>query len=201
MTDYKLSYFDFSGSRGEECRLALFVNGVEFEDNRIPPKQWPELKSTTPFGSLPLLERDGGPPLSQCNAILAYIGRVHGHHPQDPWDAARHEAIFAAVEDYRGAAIATGDTKDEDEKKRRRRAFAEGYVQRWAGGLEQQITGPFIEGEQLHLADLKLFVIMDALLGGKIDYIGEDDFADHPKLVKLHAAVAAHPRVAQWRAR
>ena len=30
MDKLKLTYFDFSGSRGEECRLAFAVAGVEF---------------------------------------------------------------------------------------------------------------------------------------------------------------------------
>ena len=32
---YKLTYFDVSASRGEECRMALYVAGVDFEDHRI----------------------------------------------------------------------------------------------------------------------------------------------------------------------
>ena len=36
MTKPRLTYFDQAASRGEECRLALFIAGVDFEDNRIP---------------------------------------------------------------------------------------------------------------------------------------------------------------------
>lgn len=201
MTKPRLTYFDFSGSRGEECRLALHLNGVEFEDNRIKGAQWAELKPTTPYGSLPLLEVDGRPPLAQSNAILTFIGRTFGLHPKDPWDAARHEAVFAAVEEYRAAAIPTGATKDEAEKKRRREAFAAGYIQKWAGNLERQIVGPFLDGDTLHIADLKMFMIVESLVSGAIDYIDGSVFADFPKLRGLHAAVSEHPEVAQWRSR
>ncbi len=75
MTRPRLIYFDFAGSRGEECRIALHLAGVDFEDVRIRSAEWPALKPKTPFGSLPILEIPGKPPLAQSNAILVYIGR------------------------------------------------------------------------------------------------------------------------------
>ena len=43
MSKPKLTYFDFSGSRGEECRLALFVADIDFEDERLPRNRWSEV--------------------------------------------------------------------------------------------------------------------------------------------------------------
>ena len=77
MTKPKLTYFDAPVSRGEECRLALHLAGVDFVDNR------PTVKPTTPYGSIPVLELPGAPPLAHSNAILALIGRRHGMHPTD----------------------------------------------------------------------------------------------------------------------
>ena len=34
-----LTYFDFDGSRGLECRMALHIAGVEFTDNRLNREQ------------------------------------------------------------------------------------------------------------------------------------------------------------------
>ena len=34
MTRPRLIYFDFAGSRGEECRIALHLAGIDFEDVR-----------------------------------------------------------------------------------------------------------------------------------------------------------------------
>src|SRR5688572_15456585 len=101
MTKPKLTYFDAPVSRGEECRLALHCAGVAFDDVRVPGTDWPELKPKTPFGSMPILEVPGRPPLAQSIAILVYIGREYGLHPKDNFEAARHEAVMAHVEDLR----------------------------------------------------------------------------------------------------
>ena len=55
----KLSYFDFPGGRGEDCRIALHLAGVDFEDERIKGTDWAARKATTPFGALPVLEIEG----------------------------------------------------------------------------------------------------------------------------------------------
>lgn len=180
--------------------MALFINGVDFEDNRIKFRDWPALKSKVPFGALPVLEIEGRPPLANSNAILAYIGREHGHHPTDSFEAARHESIFNAVEDLRWKVGAT-DSKDEAEKKRKREEFASGYLPIWANGIEQQIEGPFIAGEQLSLADLKVFIIAQAILSGTYDHIPTSSFDSYPKLKALVAAVLQHPKVAAWRSK
>ena len=50
----RLIYFDFAGSRGEECRIALHLAGVDFEDVRVTGAKWKDLKPATPFGSMPI---------------------------------------------------------------------------------------------------------------------------------------------------
>ena len=44
MNKPKLTYFDAPVSRGEECRLALHIAGIEFEDVRIKFADWSTLK-------------------------------------------------------------------------------------------------------------------------------------------------------------
>src|SRR5207253_1774683 len=97
---YKLTYFDAATSRGEECRLALHVAGLPFEDERLTRDQWAARKASTPFGALPVLVTDGRQ-LAQSNAILRFIGSQHGLHPVEPFEAALHESLMCAVEDLR----------------------------------------------------------------------------------------------------
>ena len=94
MSKPRLTYFDFAGSRGEECRIALHLAGIDFDDVRVKSADWPTLKESMPFGAMPVLQMPGKPPLAHSNAILVFIGRQHGLHPIDAFEAARHEAVM-----------------------------------------------------------------------------------------------------------
>lgn len=202
MPKTKLTYFDFAGSRGEECRLALFLAHVDFEDERIKVTDWPARKASTPFGGLPVLTVEGKGSVAQSNAILRYVGSEHGLHPKDPWEAARHEAVMGAVEDMRVKMGPIARIKDEAEKKRAREEAAGGYLQDWGGSVERQIgEGPFVAGDRISVADLKLFVALSPFFKGVIDHVPSDVFKAFPKLTRLFHAVETHPRVVEWYAR
>lgn len=200
MTQYKLTYFDFSGSRGEECRMALCLAG-EFDDVRIPFKQWSDLKPSTPFGALPILEVEGKGVVAQTNAILTFVGRAHGLHPSDPWEAARHEALLEAVEDVRFALAPSQKLKDEDEKKVARQQFADGFLKTWSRNVENEIQGPFVGGDKICVADVKIFQIMSSFKSGTLDHVPATVFEKFPKLEALYAAVAANSKISAWRAK
>jgi glutathione S-transferase len=201
----KLTYFDFAGSRGEECRLAFHLAGVDFEDNRIARESWMELKPKTPFGSLPTLELEGGGTLAQSNAILVYIGREHGLHPRDNWDAAQHEALLSAVEELRATVVPTLRITDAEEKKRAREELAAGFLPRWGGNIERVLgglgSGPFVAGDAIHVADIKLYIAARWFSSGSVDHVPSTIFADFPRLIGVERAVAAHPKIVQWYAR
>jgi glutathione S-transferase len=202
MTKAKLTYFDISGSRGEECRLALHLAGIEFEDNRIAFADWPALKLTTPYGALPVLELPGEPPLAQSNAILVLLGRRHGLHPANDIEAARHEALMQHVEELRHTATPTLFIKDPEEKRAAREALATGYLPTWAGFTERRLgDGPFVSGAKLQVADLKLFMVVRWFATGTVDHIPPTVFDEFPKLKGLYQAVGAHERVKAWYAR
>lgn len=191
-----LTYFNFEGSRGLECRLALTVAGVPFEDIRLDRPQWMERKATMPFGAMPVLEEDGRK-LAQSNAILAYVGRTHGLHPADAWAAAEHEAIMQSVEDLRHKMPSRTDMSD-DEKRIAREEFAAGWLTIWANTVSARVQGPFLEGAAIHVADIKLAVILKAFLAGMYDHIPPSTFDAWPKLVALTAAVNAHPAIVKY---
>lgn len=203
MPQYKLTYFDFSGSRGEECRLALALAGVPFEDERINRDAWVARKPTSPFGGLPILTVEGKGEVGQSNAILAFVGRAHGLLPSDPFEAARHEAVMCAVEDFRASLNPTGRIAEAEAKRAAREAFARDYLPTWAAAIERQISadGPFFGGASPSVADLKLFIIMRSIVDGTIDHVPSTSFAPFPRLVRLFDAVRTHPAVAAWLAR
>jgi glutathione S-transferase len=201
MTKPRLTYFDISRSRGEECRLALFLAGVDFEDNRITSAAWAALKPTTPFGSLPVFELEGKPAISQSNAILGHIGRRYDLLPKDDWEAMRLESLLSAAEDLRYAINKTTGIKDLEELKRRRAELVEGPIRTWAKNMEKQIVGPFASGSEISVADIKLFIVTGWLKGGVLDHVPTDVLSGFPKLEKLHESVKQHPKVVAWYAR
>ncbi len=201
MAQYKLTYFEPSASRGEECRLALHLAGLSFEDERLTGVQFAARKASTPFGALPVLTVDGRQ-LAQSNAILRFIGSQHGLHPAEPFEAALHEAVMCAVEDLRMRMGPIIRIKDEVEKKRARQEAAAGYLQEWGAAVERQIgAGPYLAGAKPCVADLKLFVAVGAYLKGTIDHISPGVFGAFPRLLRLVEAVKQHPKVVDWYAR
>jgi glutathione S-transferase len=196
-----LTYFDIPTSRGEECRLALFLAGVDFTDERLSRAQWEARKAGSPFGALPVLTLEGKPPIAQSNAILRLLGARHGLLPSDLHESARHEAVMGAVEDLRGRMGPINRLKDPEEKRRAREELARGYLPEWAGHLEQQVVGPFLGGEAISVADLKVFVVLAPILKGIIDHVSPDVLAPFSRVLRLVEAVKAHPRVVAWHAR
>lgn len=199
MPEYTLTYFDFSGSRGEECRLAFHLAGVPFEDERLDRGAWAARKPRTPYGSLPVLTVEGRGELAQSNAILSFVGRAHGLLPTDPFEAARHEAVMCSVEDFRAALNPTGRIADPELKRIAREEFAAGYLRTWAAAIERQLAdpGPYFGGEAPSVADLKLFIIMRSIVDGGIDHVPPTAFAEFSRLSRLFEAVRSHPRVAE----
>jgi glutathione S-transferase len=201
MTKPKLTYFDAPVSRGEECRLALHVAGIDFEDVRIKSADWPAMKPQMPYGGLPVLELPGHPPLAHSNAILVLIGRRHGLHPADDFEAARHEGMMQHVEDLR-ARVSPTIRMGEAEKKAAREALVADYLPAWAAAAEKNIPGePFFGGAKLHVVDLKLHMAVRWFIGGKVDHIPATIFAGCRKLTQVHDAVRDHAGVKSWYAK
>jgi glutathione S-transferase len=198
----RLFYFDAPVSRGEECRLALHLAGVDFEDVRLSREQWLAFKPKTPFGGVPVIEWDGHPPLAQSNAILVLIGRRYGLHPKDDFEAARHEAMMAHVEDLRGTVGPTLRITDEAEKKKAREALAASFLPTWAQNAEKHIgDGPFFGGSRIHVVDLKLHMAVRWFAHGKVDFVPATIFSGYPKLMRLHDAVRDDARIKAWHAK
>lgn len=202
MSKPRLTYFDFAGSRGEECRIALHLAGVDFEDVRIQGADWPAMKAGTPFGAMPVLELPGKPPLAHSNAILVYIGRLYGLHPADAFEAARHEALLCAAEELRHTIGPTLRITDPEAKRQAREALAANELATWGGQVERQIgDGPFVGGTKLQVADIKLYMMVRWLTSGVVDHVPTTVFDHCPKLLRLYRAVGDHPGVKAWLAK
>jgi len=201
MNKPKLTYFNAPVSRGEECRLALHLAGIDFEDVRIDGAAWPAMKDRMPYGAMPVLELPGHPPLAHANAILVLIGRRHGLHPADDFEAARHEGMMQHVEDLRAVVSPTLRMGDA-EKKAAREAMVASFLPAWARYAERNIPGqPFFGGAMLQVVDLKLHMAVRWFIGGKVDHIPATIFSGYSKLMAVYEAVREDPGVKSWYAK
>jgi len=199
MTKPRLTYFDFAGSRGEECRIALHLAGIEFDDVRIARADWPALKPKTPFGTLPVFELPGKTALSDTNAILVYIGRRAGLHPKDDYDAAFHETLMGYAEDLRHKVGPTMRITDEAEKRAAREELALNYLPDWGRNVEKLLGAhPFVGGAEINVVDIKLYMIVRWFASGSVDYIPATVFDHCPKLKHIFQSTGEHPGVKTW---
>jgi glutathione S-transferase len=151
-----------------------------------------------PYGAMPVLELPGQPPLAHANAILVMIGRQHGLHPTDAYEAARHEGMMQHVEDLR-AVVSPTLRLGEAEKKTVREGLVATYLPAWAAHAERNLTGgPFFAGATLNVVDLKLHMAVRWFIGGKVDHIPATIFDGYPKLSRVHDAVRDHAGVKAW---
>lgn len=202
MAEFKVTYFDMVGSRGEDVRLALVIAGRTFEDIRVDREAFLKLKPDLPFGSLPVLEIEGHGVFSQTNAILRLIGRLCDLYPQEPYEAARHDALMDAVEDLRHRIGPTARIQDAAAKRAARQELATDVIPRWGRGVERLIgQGPFVGGERPGVADIKLYMMDRWLSSGVLDDIPKDVLDDCPRLKAVARGIATHPAVLGWYAK
>ncbi len=197
----KLTYFDIHGGRGEPARLALFIGGIEFEDERISFDAWPALKAQLPLSAIPVLEVDGKL-ITQSNTINRFVGKLTNLYPTDPWQAALCDEVMDAVEDISCQIVATFSTTDEHEKKVLREGLANGPIPLYLGSLqaylEDRDTGYFADG-RITVADLKVFVWVRHLRSGNLDHI-PTDLVDQtaPLLVKHMERITTNPKIVAY---
>lgn len=202
MAAFRVTYFDMAASRGEDVRLALCLAGRAFEDVRLDREAFLKLKPDLPFGSVPVLEIEGLGVISQTNAILRLIGRLHDLHPQEPFEAARHDALMDAVEELRHKISATMRLQNAAEKKAARQQLATVAIPQWGRGVERLIgPGPFVGGERPSVADIKLYMADKWISSGVIDDLPKDLFDPCPRLKAVAQGIATHPAVVSWYAK
>ncbi len=199
MSKPKLIYFDAPVSRGEECRLALHLAGIDFEDVRIKPADWPAMKERMPYGSLPVLELPGGPALGHSNAIMVLIGRRHGLHPADDFESGPPRRDDAARRGPARACLAHAPhgRRGEESCSRGTRCRVPARVGQ-GGGEKHRCRAVLRSGDKIHVVDLKIHMAVRWFSGGNVDHIPATIFAGYPRLIGVHDAVRDHPGVRSW---
>jgi len=200
MSKIKLTYFDIDGGRAEPVRLALFLGGIGFEDQRLSFAQFEAMRDETPLGALPVVEIDGIK-YTQGNAMSRYFGKLAGLYPADSWQAFLCDEVLEILED---ASLALGRTfgLKGEELKAARQALVSGMYTRCLKTLSTRLEaagGEFFADRRLTVADLKVYVWIKRLKSGGLDHVPVD-LPDRiaPHLVSHMERVAALPRVAAY---
>ncbi|HMB60187.1 MAG TPA: glutathione S-transferase [Xanthomonadales bacterium] len=201
MPELKLTYFDFDGGRGEPIRLALAYGDIPFEDDRIPPAEWPAFRDKTPLHQLPVMEVDGEI-VTQTNSLLRYVGKLVGLYPEDALEALHCDEAMATQEDILCKIVPTLFIQDEEEKRKAREALVAGPLPLFLSRLNTMLNergGRYFAGDRLSVADLKVFLWVRHLVSGGLDHVPADlvqqvapSLADHFKRISTVPTVAAY---------
>lgn len=199
MAQYKLTYFDMDGGRGEPVRIAFHAAGIDFEDHRVSFPEFGEMRSSLRFSCLPVLEIDGEV-VTQSNGMSRYIGKMAELYPEDELQALYCDEALGACEDLLHAMVKTFGLEG-DELKAAREALVDGWLTIFVRGLGEILArgGEYFADNRLTIADLKVFGITRWLRSGTLDHVPQD-LVDRlaPNLAEHQARIEAHPAVTAY---
>ena len=200
MPQLKLTYFDIHGGRAEPARLALAIGSIAFEDHRIAYPEFAEIRKTTPFGQVPVLQVDGVQ-VTQCDAITRYAGKLAGLYPADPFQALLCDEVMYVVEEA-GVKMGPSYRMTGEAQKAARLELVNGSIPVYLRWLQSQFLahgGEFFADGRLTIADLKVFVDVRGLNSGRLDHIPTDLVEKVAPLLNTHMQrIAQTPAVAQY---
>ncbi|TDH67350.1 hypothetical protein CCR75_008530 [Bremia lactucae] len=199
----KLTYMPKPG-RAEPIRLAFFIGGVEFEDERITREEMLARKPSLPFNQLPVLEVDGEV-IAQSLAILRYAGTLTGLYPvTHSIMAYRVDELLAILDELCNCPLWGACFREKDAKKQlsMRATLVSGALAKALSGFDKIIKrnkGPYAAGPKLTVADLAIYGLLLTFKNGMagVETNVADNFENLQRVFKL---VAEHPKVVEWNA-
>ena len=200
MTSYKLTYFDIDGGRAEPIRIAFHAAGIDFEDDRISFVTFGEMRHTTRFSSVPVLEIDGAA-VTQSNAIACYVGKMAGLYPEDAQQALYCDEAMEAIEDLLHHTVHTFGLQGE-ELQRAREKLVDGWLSVYLTGLAELLSrggGEYFADGRMTVGDLKVFTQTRSLLNGTLDHVPTDiverlapELVEHKERIEKDPIVVAY---------
>jgi hypothetical protein len=194
--NYVLTYFDAKGV-AQVSRLAFQWAGIAFEDRRVSWAEWLELKASTPFGQLPMLElKQEALKFAQSHAIARYVGKLAGLVPEEPEECLGVDALLDSVKDVHAKLGPTYAEPDEAKKKALREQIRDSFIlplfSAWERMLEAGVNAAQKRWQFFTvptIADLGVYALLDQLPA--LDYMGQSLLDSFPLLRRFVAEVAA----------
>jgi len=213
----KLTYFDIKGV-AEKIRLALVLQGIEFEDDRISSAQWQDMKPKTKYGQLPMLTISGKETVYQSDAMLRFVARLKSTtlYPVDLRKQLQVEEVLGLCADmvkawypafYMGMKPTNFGHAEGFEKtpegqelvKKLRSEFVLEVLPKFLGWFSDYLSNhDFLAGNAITIADLSLFTTLVHYQSGVIDHVPTTCLDAYPKIVQWIARINALPRIAGW---
>lgn len=157
------------------------------------------------FGTCPALEVDGRS-INQTHAAAAFIGKLTGMYPDDPWLAAKVDETFAGLTDATELVTGTMGIRDPNQKFQARQQLVSnnGRLTMLLGGIEsiliQNGCNGLVAGNTVSVADFALWRAVGWLSSGIIDGIPQDYISRvFPNLWALHCKIDAMPEVQAYK--
>ncbi|XP_055345884.1 glutathione S-transferase 1-like [Paramacrobiotus metropolitanus] len=196
---FKLVYFDGRG-RAELLRLTFVAANRKFEDVRVDVMGWPSLRTTTPWGTLPLLEVDGRT-VAQSNAIARYLARSFLLAGQDKWQEVLVDSVIEAASDFLAKILHIGEFKGNDlEKADAVHKFKEVTVPSVLSNFDRFISqhgnNGFTVGNHMTIADIAIFSVLDNLFHHGI--LDSQSLEHYPGVKAAFKSVKTQPRIAAY---
>ncbi|KRZ78035.1 putative splicing factor, arginine/serine-rich 7 [Trichinella papuae] len=185
---YKLTYFAIRGL-AEPIRLLLHDQKVNFDDERIDKKDWPEIKPKMLFGQLPCLYEDDKP-IVQSGAIMRHLGRRFGLYGNAD-EMTYVDVIYEGIVDLRlkYARLIYGDFCNESKCK-----FVNEVLPVELARFEKLLTGKkYILNDEITFADYALVEILDVLL-----VLSSTCLEKFPALKTFHAHFMDRPNLKKY---
>lgn len=221
----ELTYFDVEAA-AEKVRLSYVMCNVEFSDKRINFPEWADLKPTTPFGQLPVLELTDGQKYAQSGAMCRYVCVNHDvtktlYPIADPARLLQIEEMIGLVEDFRtafspglylGMGFHTnfGHPEDFPDKtatvKRVRENFCKEQFPKLMGFFTNallkangnQANIGFLCGKDVTLADLYMLQQLRYFKKGVADHVPTDIVDPYPEICSYLDRLYAVPQIKGW---
>lgn len=193
MSSWKLTYFDSKG-RAEPCRMLFAVAGEAYDDVRLTSEQWQKLKPDTPFGQLPMLEKDGQTPICQSVAMARWLAREFGLYGKSSMDQARGDMIIDCFGEIMSGLMEVAYAKEDKEGKHKK--YQDETLPPQLKNLEKQCKsgGHFLPDSGLTWVDIMFFCNISFFDVVKI----EINWENYKNLNAVRKEVAKNDKIKAW---
>lgn len=177
--------------RAEIIRYIFAYLDIKYEDHRIEQADWPEIKSTIPFGRIPILEVDGLT-LHQSLAIARYLAKNTDLAGKTEMEQCQVDAIADTLDDF--MSCFPWAEKNQDVKDQMFNKMLTYDAPHFLQDLDTFLGDKeWLVGNSVTWADFYWDICSTTLLVFKPDLLDA-----HPRLLTLQKKVQAIPAIADW---